>query len=222
MDRNTVASYMRRKLVRAAKWIKLHSHQAKVLGGVIFSFALLFGIIWLCGPDVEAVVVVLGLLSSTCFALPSIADYFFPERKPIRNMSCQEILDFIPTTDPNEDWAGISLDGTSQMFLKEDPQLRFIAKYTDDGIQQKDFREPWANGFLHRQATGFWHDLYYAGSFLDRINLVAVDDAAVLMPTPDMGTTKIRRYWYHVAKIHDRTGKLDSYIDKAGLSVKPS
>lgn len=105
------------------------------------------------------------------------------------------------------------------MFLKEDPQLRFIAKYTDDGIQEKDFREHWANSFRRPQATGFWHDLYYAGSFLDRINLVAVDGAVVLMPTPDMETNKIRRYWYHVAKIHDRTGKLDSYIQNAGLSV---
>lgn len=209
-------------LLKPCVWIKMYTHPVKVFGGVLFTLALLFGVVWLCGPDVEAAVVVLGLLSSTCFTLPSIAEYFFPSRKPIRHMSFQEIIDFIITTDPDRDWSVVTLDWASQIFLKEDPQLRFIAKYTDEGIQAENFDESWVYNFPHSRATGFWHDLYYAGSFLDRINLVAVDDATVLMPTPDIDTKKIRCYWYHVAKIHNKNGKLDSYIAKAGLSVDSS
>lgn len=201
-------------------WIKQYKHPLRVIGGLFFALALIAGAFWMAGYEIEPLAFLLGLLSSLFLASPSVADYFLPDRKPVRDMTFQEILEFIPTTDPKEDWHGISRKWASERFLKEDPRLRFRAKYTEDGVQNDDFKEDWANDFPDPKAVGYWYELFYDGAFLDRVILVSVDGARADLPAPDWQSKKIKRYNYHVARIHDNLGTLDEYIRRTKLEVE--
>lgn len=203
-------------------WIKEYKHPLRVIGGAFFVLALIAGLIWIAGKDIEPIAFVLGLLSSLFLGSPSIAEYFLPDRKPVKNMTFEEILEFIPSTDTEKDWHGISTDWISEYFLKEDPRLRFRSKFIDEGVQNDDFIESWANSHPNPKATGYWCSLYYDGAFLDRIILVAVDGGKAMLPPPDYKTGKISLYNYQVAKIHDSINNLDEYIKRSKLEVKNS
>jgi hypothetical protein len=211
-----------KKLYLTAIWIKKYSHPIRVFGGVFFLLALVAGLFWMTGKEIEPLAFVLGLLSSAFFAAPSVAEYIAPNRKPIRDMTFDEILEFIPTTDAKNDWYGISKDWSSEMFLKEDPRLRFRARFDEDGTQNEDFKEPWANCHPDSHATGYWYDLYYDGAFIDRIILVSVDGGRASLPTPDFKTGKVKLYNYRVAQIHDTINTLDDYMKRSKLSVENS
>lgn len=201
-------------------WIKQYRHPLRMFGGVFFVLALLAGIFWIAGKDIEPIAFTFGLFSSFFLASPSIAEYFLPERKPVREMSFEEILEFIPTTDSESDWNGISREWSSERFLREDPRLRFRAKYTDDGVQRKDYIEEWANKFPDKRATSYWYDLFYDGAFLDRFILVSVDGAKADIPPPDLGNMSITRLAYQVAKIHDTLDNLDEYLARMKITIK--
>lgn len=201
----------------ACLWVKEYQHALRVIGGVFLALAFFAVFIWVAGIDVEAIAVLLSMISSLFFASPSIATFFFPDRKPIKEMSYQEILEFIPTTDPKNDWQGISRDFSSEMFLKEDPRLRFRARFTEDGIQNEDFKEPWANCHPNEHATGYWYDLCRDGDLIDRLILVSVDGGRALIPPPSPDTGKISEYHYIVAKIHDSSNLLDEYLRRSHL-----
>lgn len=207
---------------RSALWIKEYAHPLRVIGGGFFILALMAGLFWIAGNEIEPIAFLLGLLSSLFLASPSIAEYILPERKPIKDMTFEEILDFIPTTNAKNDWKGISKDWSSEMFLKEDPRLRFRAKFIDDGVQNENFIEQWANCHPDSSATGYWYELYYDGAFLDRIILVAVDGARASLPPPDFKSKKIKLYNYRVAQIHDTLDNLDEYIERSKLEVEHS
>ena len=207
---------------KIALWVKEYTHALRVLGGIFFALALIAGLFWMGGNEIEPLAFVLGLLSSLFFASPSVAEYILPNRKPVKEMTFDEILEFIPTTDPENDWYGISRDWSSERFLKEDPRLRFRAKFGEEGVQCEDFKEEWANCHPDSRATGYWYDLYYDGAFLDRIILVAVDGARAMIPPPDFKTGKIQLYNYRVAQIHDTIKSLDEYIRRSKLEVENS
>ena len=198
-------------------WIKEYSHPIRVFGGVLFALALATGLVWIAGKDVEPVAFVLSLLSSLLFAFPSIAEYLYPDRKPVKQMSYDELLAFIPTTNYKDDWQGLSTNEASEFFLKEDPRLRLRARYSEDGIHTRDYREKWANCFLHPDASSYWHELYYDGAFIHRTILVSVDGASALLPAPDVNSNKVHDYEYAVAKIHDVSGSVDNYLERSGL-----
>ena len=203
-----------------ALWIKEYSHPLRVIGGGLFLLALVFGVIWIAGKDVEPVAFVLSLLSSLCFASPSIANYVLPDRKPIRHMSFTEIMEFIPTTDPVNDWHGVSMQWASERFLIEDPRLRFRSSIDDVDIQCDDFIEEWANRHPDPKARGYFYNLTYDGALIQRFILVSVDGARADIPPPNWETNKITKLDYAVAKIHDSLGMLDEYIQRSGLSVE--
>lgn len=224
-----VKAYTKKKIMTTNKYllcaalkIKEYSHVLRFIGGIFFILTLLSGIIWICGKDIESTAFLLGLISSTFLYLPSIANYLAPNRKPIRYMDYEEILDFIPNSDPKKDWHGISKTWSSEMFLKEDPRLRFRARFDDEGIQSDDFIEPWANNYANPKAVGYWYELYYDGAFIDRVILVAVDGAKAMLPLPLSGTTDVILYNYKVAQIHDTLNTLESYMSSSKLNVKNS
>lgn len=210
-----VASYPVAK--RTALWVKEYAHALRVLGGLLFVLTLLFGLLWVGDFNVESVAFVLSLLSTLCFAAPSVANYVVPNRKPIRDMTFDEIMAFIPQTDPKADWHGVSMQWASEKFLKEDPRLRFRSSMDEVDIQNDDFVEDWANRYPHRKATGYFYNLSFEGALIDRFILVSVDGGRALLPAPraDLGT--IRRIDYVVAQIHDTLGTLDQYIELSGL-----
>lgn len=203
-----------------ALWIKEYTHPLNVLGGIFFVLALIAGVIWVAGKEIEPIAFLLGMLSSLFLAAPSVAAFIIPERKAVRHMSYQEILDFIVNTDSRNDWRGVSTNMASEYFLKEDPRLRFRSKHTDDGIQNSDFKETWANCYPDPRAAGYWYDLFYDGAFISRFILVSVDGARATLPTPDWSTGKVSRLHYKVADIFDCIGNLDEYMRRSKLELE--
>jgi hypothetical protein len=213
---------MERKLEPIWLWIKNNHHPILVFGAIFVVLGLLSGIFWAFGADIEPIAFTFCLLSSLLFASPSVAEYFLPNRKHVKDMNFDELLAFIPTTDPLNDWCGITKDWSSERFLKEDPRLRFRSKTTDDGIQCEDFQEPWANCYRSPKATGYWYDLFYDGSFIDRIVIVSVDGTRANIPCPNIRTGLIDKYNYVVAKMFDVLENLDEYLLSSGLEVDDS
>jgi hypothetical protein len=204
---------------KAAIWVKEYKHPLRVVGGLFFVLALIAGLIWVLGKEVEPIAFLLGMLSSLFLASPSVAEFVVPDRKPVRHMTYQELLDFILTTNAKEDWHGVSTSVSSEYFLKEDPRLRFKSKHTEEGVQNDDFKEPWANCHPDKHAAGYWHELYFDGDFIERFILVAVDGARAMVPPPDFTTKKIEPLTYRVAEIFDVCNTLDEYIQRSKLEV---
>jgi hypothetical protein len=206
-------------LIKVWIWIKNNTHVLQVIGALFFVLTLIAALIWVVGFEIEPVAFTLSIFSSLFLASPSIARHFCPDRKPVREMTFEELLDFIPTTDSVEDWHGVTRNWSSERFLKEDPRLRFRAKFTEDGIQAEDFQGEWANRHPNPRAKGYWYDMYYDGAFLDRIILVAIDGGNSSIPCPDVSTGKIRTFDYHVAKLFDTLENVDEYIRRSSLEV---
>ncbi len=207
------------KLVKtSAIWVKKNAHVFRVMGGIFFILALISGVIWVLGKEIEPIAFIFGLLSSLFLASPSVAEYIVPNRKPIRYMNFDEILEFILSSDPKNDWKIITNDWAEEAFLKEDPRLRFRCRYDDEGIHNKDFQEPWANKHPDRNATSYWYNLSYDGSLIDRYILVCIDGSRAILPLPDISTLKVKSLPYKVAEIFDSLGSLEDYMGRAGLS----
>jgi len=103
--------------------------------------------------------------------------------------------------------------------------LRFEIGYMDDGVQCKDFREPWANRHPDPSATGYWCNLYYGSTLVKKLILVAVDGGRAMLPIPQRGRKNMRSdrvlpLDYKVAQIHDRLGTLEEYMSRSGLMVE--
>jgi hypothetical protein len=132
-------------VVSIALWIKEYAHALRVIGGVFFVLALLAGIVWVSGKDVESTAFLFGIISSLLLASPSIAEYVIPNRKPVRHMDYEEILEFILNTNPKNDWKWIKTNWAEEAFLKEDPRLRIRVRWDDEGKHNDNFQEKWAN-----------------------------------------------------------------------------
>ncbi len=210
---------MSKRLEPVWLWIKDNPNPLKVIGGILFLLALVAAGFWISGWEAEPTAFTLGMLSSLFLAAPSIAEYFMPNRKPVRHMDSDEIMAFILTTDPENDWKGVSRSLSSERFLKEDPRLRFRVTYDDD-IQAKNFKADWVQCHRHPEATSYWYNLYYDGAFLERFILVAVDEGGASIPPPAHETKKIMKLDYHVAKIFDSENTVNEYIRRSGLEVE--
>lgn len=210
---------MTNKIQKIALWVKEYKHPLRVIGGIFFVLAIIAGLIWALGKEIEPIAFLLGMLSSLFLASPSVAEFLAPDRKPVRHMTYQELLDFILTTDAKEDWHGVSTSISSEYFLKEDPRLRFKARHTEEGVQNDDFREPWANRHPDQHAAGYWYELYFDGDFIERFILVAIDGARAMLPPPDFRTKKIEPLSYRVAEIFDVCNTLDEYIQRSKLEL---
>ena len=208
------------RILRAfALWVKESTRAINVLAGVFFLLTFLSGLAWIVGANIEPVAFVLSLCASSLFGLPHLAEFILPSRKPIRDMTHDELLDFVKSSDPKMHWKGITRSWISEVFLKEDPRLRFRAKFTEDGIQNEDFKDKWANRHPDPHATGYWYDLYYDGNLIERFLLVSVDGGRATLPAPDWQTGKVTSMNYRVAQIHDTLGTLDEYIRRSGLDI---
>lgn len=214
-----MTAWVQANIKKAALWIKENERVLNTLAGVFFFFTFVAGLVWMLGADIEPVAFVLSLVASSLFGLPHLAEFILPSRKPVRHMTHDELLQFVKESSP-EEWKGVSNNWVSEVFLKEDPRLRFRAKYFDEGIQNDDFQEEWANSHPDPRAVGYWHDLYYDGNLIDRFILVSVDGGRAFLPPPDLETGKIKMMNYKVAQFHDVLNSLDQYIRRSGLEVE--
>jgi hypothetical protein len=78
----------------------------------------------------------------------------------------------------------LSIGSRTTAIYAKNVNLRVEVNYTDQGTQCKDFKENWANGFIHPQATGYWCDIYFGQSHIERTILIAVDGGNALLPLP--------------------------------------
>ena len=202
-----------------AIWIKGNAHVLRIIGGLFFVLALMSGIVWVLGKDIEPIAFTFSLLSSLFFASPSIAEYIVPNRKAIRDMNFEEILNFILVTSPKDDWKIITNNWAEEAFLKEDPRLRVLCSYDDEGTHNENFQEPWANAHPDRSATSYWYNLSYDGSLIDRYILVSIDGSRATLPLPNLTTLKVKPLPYKVAEIFDRSDSLIDYMNRSGLTT---
>ena len=208
---------MKERLKKPALYIKSRAETLRVIGAIFFCATLVAAVFWLWGNDAEPVAFTLSLISSVFFGLPYAAEVMYPNRKAVRDMSHDEILNFITTTHPKSDWSGVSKTWSSERFLKEDPRLRMLMQYDEDGIHSDDFVDPWANKWLHPRATSYWCDIYYDHNLIERVILVSVDDGACFLPTPIFESDRVKELNYFCASIFDSTEKLAHYFSEAGF-----
>ena len=62
----------------------------------------------------------------------------------------------IISSDSRADWEVISTNWGTTAVSKKDVNLRLVVSSEDDGIQNADFKEPWANCHSDQRATGYW------------------------------------------------------------------
>lgn len=212
-----------KKFIRIALWIKEYTKAINVFALVFFILTFVAALFWLLGKKAEAVAFVLSLCASSLFGLPNLAEFILPSRKPIKDMTHDELLNFVKMSDAKNDWKGISPNNwLSEVFLQEDPRLRFRAKYIDEGIQNANYCDEWANRHADSKAAGYWYDLYYDGNLIDRFILVSVDGGRANLPAPNWQTGKIHQMEYKVALINDVLGTVDEYIERSKLVVDGS
>ena len=142
------------------------------------------------------------------------------------NPTRENIETVILSSDPTEDWNHVTDAVGSVTSYRKDMNLRFQIRYIDDGIQRRDFKEPWASHHPDPSATGYWCDLFYGATRVERFILVAVDGGRAMLPIPKIGPENSRPNIvlpldYKVAQIHDTLGVLDEYITRSGL-IKPT
>ncbi|BCY02055.1 hypothetical protein [Stutzerimonas stutzeri] len=208
---------MKKLLKRPAFFIKSRVDTLRVFGTVFFALTLIAAVFWLFGKDAEPIAFTLSLISSIFFGLPYAAELLYPNRKAVRDMSHDEIMSFMVTTNPKSDWGGVSKHWSSERFLKEDPRLRMLMRYDEDGVQNDDFIDSWANKWLHPKATGYWCDIYYDQNLIERVVLVSVDDGACYLPTPAFESNVVEELNYFCASNFDNLNNLDRYFSEAGF-----
>lgn len=141
------------------------------------------------------------------------------------NPSQENIERVIKYSDAKNDWEHQSMGWKTIARYRGDVNLRFEMNYdNDEGVQQKDFKEEWANRHPDSHATGYWCDLYYNQTLIERFILVSVDGGRALLPTPTEGKNYI--HWdqvlpldYKVAEIHDTIGTLSQYMTRSRLTI---
>lgn len=210
-----------KQIIFISLWIKEYAHVLRVFAGMFFIFSFIAGVFWIFGgSNVEPIAYVCGLFSSLLFSSPSIAEYFVPNRKPVRHMDFDEILKFINTTNGKTDWKLLQTNWAKDAFLKEDPRLRIRARLDDEGIHVRGFVEPWANNYADPSANSYWYDLTYEGALIERFILVSVDGARADLPLPNRDTLQVEPLMFKVAQIFDGSNTLDDYMCRSGLRVE--
>lgn len=204
-----------------AHWIKSKAKTINILAGLFLGLTFVSGIAWVMGAQIEPIAFVLGLCSSSLFGVPHLAEFIDPTPKLLGTMSHDELLKVVLDSDHRADWRGLCVNNwISEVYFRRDPRFRFRTKYLDDGIQNDNYQDDWANRHPDPTATGYWYDLAYDGNLIERFILVSIDGGRANVPPPDWQTRKIKQLHYKVAQIHDTMGTLDEYIRRSGLTVE--
>lgn len=117
-----------------------------------------------------------------------------------------------------EDW--VRPMGHHTLFHRFDVNLTIGSTQEGDDIQRDDYREDWANDFEHGHATGYYYNVKYGNTIIERVILVSVDGGRALLPAPMIGTKEVSKLAWAVAELFDTLGSLIKYADAAGLRRK--
>ena len=140
----------------------------------------------------------------------------------IDNPSLENIRHHILAANSKHDWQVQSIGLRTTAIYSSNVNLRVEVNYTDEGTQCDDFKEDWANVSIKPQATGYWCDIYFGQSHIDRTILVSVDEGRALLPLPRKvnASGKLRvvePYDYRIAELLDTQETLYRYFSQAGL-----
>jgi hypothetical protein len=202
--------------------IKENSKILGVIGLVFFISTAFFGIWWIVNPSynkTEPITFILGFCSSVFWGLPQLAEVILPNRKALRHMTYNELIEFMLATDSSSDWQEMDREVIVERFLKEDPRLRIFSKQIDEGIHLEDFREQWANNHQDPGATSYFYNVLYDGNFIHRIILVQVDGGRALLPLPDLSSMNVKQLDLKIASIFDGKNTLDDYLKRSGIII---
>ena len=139
--------------------------------------------------------------------------------------SVDNINNHILRSKPKSDWHVNSLCWKSTVTYKKDVNLRAEINYNDGGIQQQSFEAPWANCFPDKSATGYWCDVYFGLSHIERTILVGVDGGRAMLPIPIKNDITgnyivVEPFDYKIAEIFDTSDSLYQYFQKSGLKLE--
>jgi hypothetical protein len=140
------------------------------------------------------------------------------------NPTRQNIERVVLESDARGDWHRHVDEWRTVTSYQRDANLRFEVSYDDEGTQNADFQEPWANRHPDPHATGYWCRLYYGATLIESFILVSVDGGRTLLPVPESGADRehpgpVGKLNYRVAQIHDALGTLDEYMRRSGLLI---
>lgn len=140
------------------------------------------------------------------------------------NPNREEILRVVLESNSRDDWIRTQTQTRQTVSYRHNPNLRFEHSLLEDGFQNEHFREAWANRHPDPDAAGYWYDLLFGPTLIQRFILVGVDGVRALIPPPSQpdgtpGGNTIQRLPLQVARIHDSMRTLDEYIRRSGLEV---
>lgn len=116
-----------------------------------------------------------------------------------------------------EDW--IVDDETGSFTYKNDLDLHIKRADYDD---YNSFNEHWAVRHPDSNACSVEYTVSYGSSFVDRKTLVSVDGHRATLPMPVSATDlNVSSADVNFAKIVDIGDRVDEYIQRSGLTIKP-
>ena len=202
-------------------FIKEHAHFSRSIGGVFFVLCFIIGILWVVGCDVEPVAYVLGLISSAFLGLPSLAQYILPDRKPVRDMSARELIDFVAGSS-KENWKRFENTWAWEAYLDEDPRLRLICRFDEYGKHCDDFSECWATKVSNGPVQSYYYDLMYDRALIERFILVSIDGNRASIPLPKSAEELcITALQYKIGEIVNReTANFHEYLNRTEVQTE--
>ena len=200
--------------------IVANQHLFQLIGACFFIASLCLGFVWLSGAEVEAMTFVLGLIANIFFAIPAFAERI-TKQKPLSEMTYDEVLSLVRSSDPRKDWRPISDERSEEFFYIKDTRLRIRHFSGEDGMQNDDFKESWANKFPDPHAYGFWYDLCIDQGRIKRFLIVAVDGLRAFIPCPDPQTMTIDSLSDRIGEIINvRTNTYMDFKKRIGIKLK--
>jgi len=138
--------------------------------------------------------------------------------------SVANIMKHIMHSNPKSDWHFNAVNFKDTVTYRNDVNLRIEINYNDEGKQCEDFVEPWANCFPDPHATGYWCDIFFGLSRIERTILVGVDGARAMLPIPkekdeNGNRVLVKPFDYKIAEIFDRNESMYSYFQNAGFKI---
>lgn len=203
----------------AAK-IKRNTNKFYAVAIVIFIVTLIIGFWWLIDPAnnyLEPLTYVGSGICSIFWGIPKIAEFILPNII-LRDMSHDQILNFILQTDGKIDWQSNQTTDLDERFLKQDIRLR-IRRHDEEDLIVEDFTEDWANSFPNPQATSYSYNILYDNHFIEQVILVFVDGNRASLPLPDLETRQARKLDYKIAQIYNNQNILDNYMQRANILI---
>lgn len=107
--------------------------------------------------------------------------------------------------------------GVLQVYYHKDPQLRVLLDQTENGVLIQDYKNPWANCFLHPSASSFKAKILYNSTLIHTLTMVFVDEGSAIIPQPIEDLSGNLTIWplpYKIGQLFDTMKNLDDYIER--------